>query len=476
MVRAGTALVIACAALSWGTVRLARRGQPRAAALLLVLVALLLRAFAAADPHLHEWDERYHAVVAKNLLRHPLRPTLYEDPVRPYDNRDWLASQLWLHKPPLALWTMAASLRVFGTSEAAVRLPSIVLGSLAVLLTVRLGTMLYSAHVGLLAGFLHAVNGFLIELAAGRRATDHVDALFVTLVEAGAVAALGGLAAGARAGPGRAAVAGLLAGLAVLTKWLAAGVVLVVWAVVAVSRRGPAAGAALVALAGAVAALVAAPWFVHTARAFPVEHAWERAYDLRHFFEVLEGHGGGPGFHLLQMPFIFGELVYVPLLWHAVSTFRRRDARDLALFAWWAVPYAVFTAAATKMPGYVMVAAPALFVIVARFVERVAARRPSRAAGRVGRVVLIALLVGLPVRYAFERVRPFRSRAEPRWTAELRALGRTARPPCVIFGTPRAIEALFYTPCTAYPHRAGDAERAALAARGYEVHTLEGGR
>src|SRR5687767_15833441 len=124
----GMALVAAGAALGWGAARAARRGRPRMAALLLVALALLLRGYAAADPHLHEWDERYHAVVAKNLLRHPLRPTLYDDPVRPYDNRDWLASHLWLHKPPLALWTMAGSVGVFGANEAAVRLPSIVLG------------------------------------------------------------------------------------------------------------------------------------------------------------------------------------------------------------------------------------------------------------------------------------------------------------------------------------------------------------
>lgn len=470
---AGTALVITCAALGWGTVRLARRGRLQAAALLLVLIALLLRGFAAADPHLHEWDEKFHAVVAKNLLRHPLRPTLYDDPVLPHDHRDWFASGVWLHKPPLALWTMAASLRVFGAHELAVRLPSVVLGSLAVLLTVRLGTMLYSAPVGLLAGFLHAINGFLIELAAGRRATDHVDALFITLVEAGAVVTLGGLGATAKPGPGRAALVGLLVGLAVLAKWLAAGVVLAVWAVVAVSRGGRRTALGLVALASGVAALVAAPWFIHTARAFPAEYAWERAYDLRHFVETLEGHRGGPAFHLLQMPFLFGEIVYLPLSWHTMVALRRRDPRDIALLAWWVVPYAVFSAAATKMPGYVMVAAPALFLIVARFAEMLAEQRPARPAARIARVAIIVLLVGLPVRYAFERVRPFRSRADPAWAHELRALGRSARPPCVIFGTPRAIEAMFYTPCTAYPYPAGPEDRAALTGRGYEVYPLE---
>jgi hypothetical protein len=125
------------------------------------------------------------------------------------------------------------------------------------------------------------------------------------------------------------------------------------------------------------------------------------------------------------------------------------------------------------MPGYVIVAAPAIFVIVARFAEMLAAMPAARPATRVARVALIVLLVGLPIRYAFERVRPFRSRTDPSWAQELRALGRTARPPCVIFGTPRAIEAMFYTPCTAYPYPAGPGERAALAARGYEVHPAE---
>jgi 4-amino-4-deoxy-L-arabinose transferase len=172
------------------------------------------------------------------------------------------------------------------------------------------------------------------------------------------------------------------------------------------------------------------------------------------------------------MPFVFGELVYIPLVWHTALALRRRQPADLALLAWWAVPYAVFAVAATKMPGYVVVAAPALFVIVARFVEFLAALRPARPSARIARGALVVLLVGLPVRYAFERVRPFRTRVHPAWAADLRVLGRTARPPCVIFGERRAIEAMFYTPCTAYPFPARPGDRAALAARGYEVYPV----
>lgn len=45
-----------------------------------VLAGLLLRVICAADPLLHEWDERYHALVAKNMAEGSfLTPTLYAD-------------------------------------------------------------------------------------------------------------------------------------------------------------------------------------------------------------------------------------------------------------------------------------------------------------------------------------------------------------------------------------------------------------
>ncbi|MBK8567031.1 MAG: hypothetical protein IPN76_27800 [Saprospiraceae bacterium] len=41
--------------------------------------------FTASDSCLHDWDERYHALVAKHLAKNPLKPCLYEDPIEDYD-------------------------------------------------------------------------------------------------------------------------------------------------------------------------------------------------------------------------------------------------------------------------------------------------------------------------------------------------------------------------------------------------------
>jgi 4-amino-4-deoxy-L-arabinose transferase-like glycosyltransferase len=79
------------------------------------------------DHFLILWDEQYHALVAKNMLKNPFKPTLYPVELLDYDYRNWSANYIWLHKQPLFLWQIALSLKIFGTTELAVRLPSILL-------------------------------------------------------------------------------------------------------------------------------------------------------------------------------------------------------------------------------------------------------------------------------------------------------------------------------------------------------------
>jgi 4-amino-4-deoxy-L-arabinose transferase-like glycosyltransferase len=89
----------------------------KSAVLLVVLAGFIIRCFVASDPYLHPWDERYHALVAKNIISEPLKPTLYEDPVLPYNYKQWHKNHIWVHKQPMPLWMMAASMNVFGVNE-----------------------------------------------------------------------------------------------------------------------------------------------------------------------------------------------------------------------------------------------------------------------------------------------------------------------------------------------------------------------
>ena len=85
------------------------------------ILTFILAAQLALETHhlghragLSYWDESFHAVVARNVLKHPLRPTLFESPCLPYDSRVWDENHVWLHKPILPFWQIALSYKVLG--------------------------------------------------------------------------------------------------------------------------------------------------------------------------------------------------------------------------------------------------------------------------------------------------------------------------------------------------------------------------
>jgi 4-amino-4-deoxy-L-arabinose transferase-like glycosyltransferase len=118
--------------------------------------------------------------------------------------RDLLVSGSPVDKPPLFLYTQALSFVLFGPTEVAARLPSLVASAASVVLTYALGQSLYGQGVGLLAAFLLAVSPFAILFAP----TAFTDPMMVTWVLAGCLAAV----------RGRWGWAGISLGLAAITK------------------------------------------------------------------------------------------------------------------------------------------------------------------------------------------------------------------------------------------------------------------
>jgi 4-amino-4-deoxy-L-arabinose transferase-like glycosyltransferase len=496
--------------------RAGRQGRTAAAAAAIVAAGLVLRLYAGCDLFLHAWDERFHALVAKHLMAHPLLPTLYEHPMLAYDYRNWRANHVWLHKPPLALWLMAASLRVLGVDEIALRLPSLLLSTVAVFMTFVAGACWCGRRAGLLAAGLHAANGYLLQLPAGRVAVDHVDNALGFCVELGIFLAV--LQARSRRWWWAWVPAiGAATGLAVLAKWLPGLLVIPVWLALAWGRKRPAAIAVALCGIAATAAAVALPWQLYIGQEFPLEAQWESAYNLRHLFVPIEGLGGSPLFHLLRMPRYFGELIYLPVawfLWQLVRGARRErpavaagaggrqiaaaatglalSARDagrtaatyagrtrserLALAAWLLIPYVAFSFAATKLGGYVMLAAPALFIVAAGFWFWLWDRRPRSRPAAALRWAVLGLLLLLPLRYTIERlkVRAAYDRNPP-WARALRALPARLGPgPIVLFHLDEPLEAMFYTPFVAAYERVPTPDEARrLLDSGYRVVVLD---
>jgi hypothetical protein len=469
------AILIAAGAIA------AARQRPRTALVLIVALGTLLRVYAATDAFPHLWDEAFHAVVAKHCMVNPFKPVLYHAPALPYDYRDWLANHVWLHKPPLALWLIAASYHLFGINEFALRAPSIALSIAMIVLVYRMGLLLGDWRHGLLAAALCAVNAHLIELASGREATDHVDMLLVALVTAGAFTAL--RAAAAPHLRRFDIAAGVLTGLACLAKGLPGLFIAGLWAV-AVAAHGPCwRREALRGLrVAAIAVAIAAPWSLYTRWAFPLESAWESGYSLRHLAETLEGHAKPWHYYLGRLGVWLGPIAYLAIPWALARLARRSPPPALVfLLLWFGIPHLLFSFVATKMPSYVTIAAGAGFLLIAFLLLDAPAYLSNRFNRRTPRILLqgvLLVILLLPTRQSLKQLH-LRGRYDrhPAWAQQLRDLAADCpNPDAVVFAVPHHIEAMFYGNFTAYNYLPTRDVVQRLLTSGREIAAFDRGR
>ena len=231
------------------------------------------------------------------------------------------------------------------------------------------------------------------------------------------------------------------------------------------------------AIAGGIAIVIAIPWMLHTWSSFPVEARHESAYALRHITEVLEGQGGPLWGYLAEMPKHFGESIYLPLIIAIVSVAQRTasPARK-AMLAWIALPYLLYSPMATKMPAYVMVAAPAMFLIQGEvWMDLYRRFQEGREAGRrilIG--VALFVLALLPARHLLNPTGPLEAKDDPQWAQDLRDLSTSIGPgKAVLFNVATPIEAMFYTPYVAYSSEPSPEQVTLLSHRGYRLYRYE---
>ncbi len=442
----------------------------------ILLAGLLLRVYAGTDFYLHDWDEKYHALVAKNLMQHPFQPTLYDKPVLPFDYKNWTANHVWLHKQPLPLWAMALSLKLLGINEIALRIPSIVLSTIGIWLTFQIAFYFFGNKVAALAAFFHAIHGLTIELTAGRVATDHVDIFFTFFIELGVFFVIKSCDKPAK--KYFPVLIGICMGLAILSKWLPALIICPIWLLlISGTKKVPEfiSDSILILVACAVIAL---PWQIYIFQEFPLEASWESGYNFRHLFEDVEGHGQPFFYHFDKLRIIYGELIYIPLIWllyYSLKRAKKRQLKWLALSIWIFVPFLFFSFAKTKMQAYTLFSAPALFIISAAFIRYLRIIHLKNPKFIYFSNLLLFLLIALPVRYSFERIKPFSLRERnPDWAKELRILNKNIPGSNgILFNADRPIETMFYTELTAYPFLPNEAQTKQLKAKGFVLYFKE---
>jgi 4-amino-4-deoxy-L-arabinose transferase-like glycosyltransferase len=351
---------------------------PRATGLLLALVLALLVLRLGAVPLLGPDEPRY-ARVAVEMQRNGewVTPTLQGEP--------------WLEKPPLYYWLAGAAFHVLGETEAAARAPSVLALLLLTGTAALVGARLYGSAAGLHAGFVAGTS--LLTFAYGRAASmDMLLAACVTLSIGLAGLRLVGIA-GRTAWAGAAAAAGL----ATLAKGPLGLLLpaLVVGAFVVATREWRHLRDALSPLAILAFAVVAFPWYVailldqgrHFVDVFLLNH------NLQRFTSTIHNHPGPPWYYVPVL--ILGLVPWSGLLVPGlVRTAPRESRSDLFVLVWLLLPLVFFSAAASKLPGYILPCAAPLAILMGRAADRlIREATPERwLSGRI--VALVGLVLG----------------------------------------------------------------------------------
>lgn len=436
--------------------------------ILILLIGISLRIYISTDRYLHTWDERYHALVAKNLIKHPLKPTLYDNPLLPYNYKDWTENNIWLEKGPIPLWFMSASVYLFGCNDFAVRIPSLIISLLSIYLTFLIGSRLFDKRIGLLAAFFHSINGLIIEVAGGRISSDHVETFFIFFIELALFISI--LLINQKKNFWVSALIGIATGLALLTKWSPALIVFPIWIITELIRKSKSLKNIFLHLIIALLTcfIIAFPWIWYIDITYHTEATWVFKKFIFAYTETIESHRG-PFYYYFQILFmVFGEIIWIPIIFSIYHLLKKKtDWRMGYLNLWWILPFIIFSFASTKRATYLLLAAPAFFIIASYYWFYISDIYVKR--NRWIYVVLILLIV-LPIRYSIERTKIFTIRGrEKEWAVKLKSMKDKFDNKTVFFNYEHAIEGMYYTDYTFYTYLPDKNKLDSLKNKGYKI-------
>jgi 4-amino-4-deoxy-L-arabinose transferase-like glycosyltransferase len=374
------------------------RTLPARGAALLILLHLALLVFRIGELPLLGPDEPRYTRVAVEMHRSGdfVSPRLQGEP--------------WLEKPVLYYWLASASFAVLGETETAARLPSIAASALMVGVTALVGARLLGAGAGLHAGFV--LGTCALAFVYGRAAA--MDMLLAACVT-GAIGFASLRAAGA-AGPLAMPAAAAFAGLATLAKGPLGALlpVLVIGAYILATRRWSFLREIVALRTVAAFVVVAAPWYllVWRAQGWRFVEVFLLDHNVQRFTSTVHNHPG-PFYYYLPV-LLVGLFPWSGLLLTGLASLRPVSIdTDRLLLAWLGLPLLFFSAAGSKLPGYILPCLPPLALLVGRAADRLVCgdpRDPLRFFNRG--VALIGLVLGALL---FTAPLVLRAQGEPLW-------------------------------------------------------------
>jgi 4-amino-4-deoxy-L-arabinose transferase-like glycosyltransferase len=417
---------------------------------IIISLSLIIKINLSRDQYLHEWDERYHALVAKNMLADPLKPTLVAQPIHEYDYKDWTLNHIWLSKPPIPLWWVALSLKCFGLNEWAVRLPGILFAQAIVLLAFAIGRSLHSHRMGLAMALLMGIHGILNDLCSGRLSSDAVETCFLFFVFLGCYVVIG-FADWFMKWKGF-IVVGFITGIALLCKWQPALILLVFMFLYHLPQRNIRKYLVKSTVSLLIALGLVGIWVYFCVLNYPIEMQWMLKSMFTPFVDATRNPEGQWYSYLKDFGLFFGYGSFVLLLWFIWRAFVHRSMRDFALWMWMVLPLFIFSMAEVKRGTYLFISAPPLFYLICY-----AWMNRDQLLPRWTRFIQLSALVSMIMMfgYSIEKLYLFRERKLTKdWSERIK--NADPRPGTVIYNEPRYIEMMFYHDVTAYPFAKDD--------------------
>ncbi len=458
------------------------RGKTAWSLFLLTLGTFVLKLLMTnTDPFLYDWDEQYHALVAKNLSEHPGTPMLYNEPLLPVDISRWADNHIWLHKPPLFLWLIAISIKIFGATPFAVKLPSIILTSLMVPAIYGIVKRIANERAGWIAALLLASHSYFIQLVSGFRNTDHNDLIFSAFV---LFSFWSWIKYTDTKRKRDAILTGALVGCAILVKWLPGMLVFIPWGLWLLSKANRKNKERWMQMAiGIIAMLIVVlPWHIRTFIVFPTEAAYEMSYNMLHFTFAIEGHEGPWYFHLEALRELMGwtmAILIVPgLFFFAVNNLK--DKRPLYIIAAILFFFFFYTLAKTKMPLFMLPLIPfflaGIAVMIAKATEGIATKKMASGIILIGICLLVLDVADIINKHS--------SRSELSWYREQmsddrdraeRVQNECGNGKWVVFNYPENSRAafMFYTGYTAYHETPDSTFLVELKRKGYQIASID---
>jgi 4-amino-4-deoxy-L-arabinose transferase-like glycosyltransferase len=330
------------------------------------------------------WDESLHQAATRGTFAEPLRPHIYADHLHGRSPSDWIFAGVWLHKPPLPFWAGALLLHVTGITPLALRLVSF-FADLAVALGLYFLMRRSSGRwLAAVAGIGYVSLHFTWLLTQGFQFGDVTD---TTLAACLTVSVLALVRAADRSSVRWAWIAGGLIGMGYLCKSaLALAPLGIAVAFYLLRQRRVAWGLRGRSLLGLLATflLVAAPWAIYSALAWPRVYHANAKLIFSHLVQEIEPFGR-------PIDAVFNEINDVELfpipvslavlaaIWMAFRAWNSRRSLDIALALWLWCSWIVLSLTPSKVPAHAFGVVPAVLAAIVALVAD-ARRRPLLAA------------------------------------------------------------------------------------------------